>query len=383
MAEALVLATLQTKRAAAEYLVARLAARGVSGRLVDISLAAEGQVLDGAAKRKAMAAARDRVLEDVAAASQSEAQVIIGMGGGTGGEIALSVLHGLPVTFPKVLVCTMPFDPRAAVADNSIVLVPTLADIAGLGPILRGALDQAASVGAGLAAGAQAPPRARSIAITGLGATDAAVAPLVRSLDARGQANTVFHSNGYGGAAFARFAAEGAFDAVVDLTPHEATRLHLAGAHVPMPGRFSAAPEVPRVVLPGGLNFIGLGARAQIDPKCLARPHYVHSGHFTHVKLTGDEMAEVTAKLAETINALTGPRAVIVPMGGFSHQDRPGGEIEDPALRQICLDTFRRRLDPAVPLTALDHHLFAPEVTRAILETLLPMIPRKEPLCTT
>jgi len=209
-----------------------------------------------------------------------------------------------------------------------------------------------------------------SVGITALGATDGAIAPLVRRLAQTGRESTVFHSNGYGGAAFARFAAHGAFNAIIDLTPHELTRIHVAGAHVEMPDRFSAGENLPRIVLPGALNFIGLGQKDLVQTEYLARPHYEHSGFFTHVKLTEAEMARVCHRLADSLNALSGPCAVIVPMGGFSHQDREGGPIEDPLLRETCFETLNADLKTDIQLIRLETHLFSPVVTDTILETL-------------
>ncbi|MGX9355176.1 Tm-1-like ATP-binding domain-containing protein [Roseobacteraceae bacterium S113] len=378
MAQVLILATLATKADEARYLREQMGACGLSARFVDVSLNADGRVLDGAQKCLAMVEAADRVLEEVSQATKAEAEVVVGIGGGTGGEIIMNVLRALPITFPKILVSTLPFDPRVAVAENSIILMPTLADIAGLNAILREALENTALMAAGLCQKrrkgelTQVEP---SVGITALGATEAAIKPLVAAFDARGRESTVFHSNGYGGAAFARFARHGAFDAIVDLTPHEITRLHIAGAHVPMPERFSAGGALPRVVLPGAMNFIGLGQRDLLPEHFLARPHYAHTALFTHVKVTPDEMADVATRLAQSLNALDGPHAMIVPMGGFSHQDRPGGEIEDAALRGVCLETLRATLAPQTPLHVLDAHIFDPAVTAAILcalDTLTP-----------
>ena len=317
-----------------------------------------------------------QVWDDVAAAVDTDIDAIVGMGGGTGGEVILQVLRALPVTFRKVLVTTLPFGPRGAVADNSIVLVPTLANICRLNATLREVLENAAAITAGLCITkrkSDARQHEPSVGITALGATESAVSPLVAQLGNRGQESTVFHANGYGGAAFARFAAHGAFHSIIDLTPHEFNRVELAGDHVPMPDRFTSAAALPRIVLAGGLNFIGLGQTAVMPAKYLQRPHYAHSGYFTHVKLTKDEMAQIATKLIGFLNAATGPRALIVPMGSFSNQDCPGGAIEDPELRHIFLDVARSMLDAEVALHIMDDHISATAVTDkiiTILETL-------------
>ncbi|MEM1432259.1 MAG: Tm-1-like ATP-binding domain-containing protein [Pseudomonadota bacterium] len=367
---ALVLTTLDTKAAEAAFLQERLQEHGVTVTLVDTSLDTDGTVLGGPEKLRAMdeTVARATALTTEALA---QAQVVIGIGGGTGGEIALNIMRALPITFPKVLVTTLPFDPRAAAADTSLILVPTLADICGLNPTLREILENVAALTAGLCASrrsAGACLRAPTYGITALGATDTAVQSLVAALQARGEESTVFHSNGYGGGGFARFARLGAFHTIIDMTPHELTRLHVAGAHVPMPDRFSAGAHLPRIVLPGGLNFIGFGEASLLPEVYRARPHYAHSGFFTHVKLAPDEMARVADALVTSLNALTGPVALIVPMGGFSHQDAPGGAIEDRELREIFLDRARDGLRPGIPVLSVEAHITSPNVTDAILE---------------
>lgn len=369
-ARVIVLATLATKAEETAFLVDRLQAHGVAATVQDISLTANGAVLDGPAKLTAMDLAVDGAIATLSSAVDAGIHAVIGLGGGTGGEIGLRVMRALPITFPKVLVTTLPFDPRIAVADSSIILVPTLADLAGLNATLREILENAAALTAGLcttrraARSCEANP---SVGITALGATEGAVGPLVDALRQHGAESTVFHANGYGGAAFQRFAQRGAFHSIIDLTPHELTRLHIAGAHVAMPDRFAAAGHVPRIVLPGGLNFLGLGETALLPDIYRARAHYAHSGYFTHVKLTEPEMAQVADRLVDSLNALDGPVRLIVPMGGFSHQDRAGGAIEDPALRGVFLDQARAGLRADIPVTVVDAHISDPAVTAAIM----------------
>ena len=370
MAQVLVLATMTTKGAEAKFLRSKLVSAGITPQIVDISLDTNGAILDGDGKCHAMQIAADKAVKTIL--NHREAEVILGIGGGTGGEIALQVMRALPITFPKVLVSTLPFDPRFAVADNAITIVPTLADISGLNDMLRETFENAALMVAGLCRKERKGEKIRfepSVGITALGATDQATRSLLRAFADAGRETTVFHSNGFGGAAFARFAERGCFDAIVDLTPHELTRIHLAGVHAPMPTRFSAAGHLPRVVLPGAMNFIGLGQKELMPESYLKRTHYQHSALFTHVKLTKDEMVLVSTKLAEALNSNSGPSAVIVPMGGFSHHDHDGGLIEDPDLREVCAETLEAQL-LNTNVTRIDAHISAPEVTDLITQTL-------------
>ncbi|MEO0342177.1 MAG: Tm-1-like ATP-binding domain-containing protein [Pseudomonadota bacterium] len=368
----LLLATLDTKAEEHAYLKTHLRSHGVRVITIDVSLDTGGALLGGEEKCLAMVAASEKALQAVDEGLEAGANAILGIGGGTGGEIILQVLQSQPITFPKVLVTTLPFDPRIAIADNSIVLVPTLADIAGLNATLREVFENTAAMVAGLCQTRRKGGTcvdAQSVGITALGVTDGAVRPLLTALRDQGQETTVFHANGYGGAAFARFAKRGAFHSVIDLTPHEVTRIHVAGAHVPMTDRFNAALDVPRIVLPGGVNFVGLGQKNLMPEHFLARPHYEHSNLFTHAKLTFDEMEHVTKILMAALAQATSSKALIVPLGGFSSQDCVGGAIEDANLRGVFFETAKAHADPNLQITAIDAHLFAPEITETILRT--------------
>ena len=376
-----VLATVETKAREVDHLTSNLRDLGVGSRIVDLSLRADA-VLSGRDKLTSMAAVTDRARDDtIAALASGGTRAVVAIGGGTGGEIALGVMHGLPIDLPKMLITPLPFDLRPALADQSVIVVPTLCDVAGLNATLRRVLSAAAAMLSALVARKDddaATDDRRSVAVTALGATDLAVERLVARLGHIGHEATVFHANGYGGAAFARFAAMGAFYGLVDLTCHELTRLHLGGEHVDMPDRFVVCGDLPRVVLPGGLNFIGFGALDTVPKTHRTRPHYAHSTLSTHVQLSETEMADMATRLAQHLSTVTGPATMIVPMGGFSHQDAPGGAIEAPGLRHVFLETVQRCLPSTIDLRPIAHHIGAPEVTDLILDALVRHLPEPE-----
>ncbi|MEM7721257.1 MAG: Tm-1-like ATP-binding domain-containing protein [Pseudomonadota bacterium] len=369
MSKVLLIGTYETKQAELAYLSDALGRNGLEVERVDVSLGAGGTVLSGAEKLERM---ENRAAEAATKIAEicDECYVALGVGGGTGGEIVLAALKGLPAVYPKVLITTMAFDPRAALADTAITLVPTLCDIEGLNPMLRQVFENATAMVAGLYR-AQIPtaPKAAAVAVTTLGATGRAGTEVARLLGDDGYEATVFHANGYGGAAFARFVAESPVAGVIDLNVHELGRLRLAGAHVPMPTRFSCANRLPRVVLPGGLNFIGLGEIGTFPDTYLDRPHYRHSAYFTHVKLTEAEMAAQAQTLADLLNEARAPCHVILPMGGFSHEDRPGGAIEDPHLRTITADVLEAQAR-AYSAARIPHHINTSETAEAAVAAL-------------
>lgn len=376
----LLLATVETKQEAITYFTQAIEKHGVHCVVLDLSLHSHGKVWSGPRKLQEMSDVAREATVEAREAIEAGASAVVSIGGGTGGEIALQVMRELPFAFPKMLVTTLPFDPRYAVADNAITIMPTLADVCGLNQPLRQVLENAAAMLAGLCNTATKLSHVSdkpSVGITALGATGAAADDLAHELADQGHESTVFHANGFGGAAFARFARCGTFHTVVDLTCHELTRTHLAGASVQMPDRFTAARDsgVPQVVLPGALNFIGLGELSLIPEHYRQRPHYQHSGFFTHVQITEAEMAQVAGKLVEALNPSTAPVTVLVPMGGFSHQDAPGGAIEAPELRDVFWQIMKAQLASHIELVRLDTHICDHETTLAIMDAVQPYLP--------
>jgi len=352
----LLLATYDTKQAEADYLILGLKALGVPVETCDISLHAGGAHWSPKAKIAGMKEATGRAIAEISNAPQTGRRMVVAIGGGTGGQIAVNVLRSLPVAMPKVLVTTLPFDPRYVIADSSIVLVPTIADLCGLNATTRAALDQAAAITGGLYhASLPTGPASLSpsVGVTSLGVTGPGTDALCDRLRAGGDEVTVFHANGFGGAAFTRWAQIGAFKSVVDYTPHELTRCYIAGVNADMPGRFTAMGDVPRVVLPGGVNFIGMGEPDLMPDTYQKRPHYAHSPLFTHVQCTEAEMKTCADILGDALKKSRAPIRVLIPMGGFSSEDKAGGAIESEILRAVFADALERH----VPLTRLDGHI--------------------------
>jgi uncharacterized protein (UPF0261 family) len=370
----LLIGTSETKGAELAALASALIAQGLTPDPVDISLGAAGIVLP-ASEKLARMAARGAEAGDEAAARADGCLAALAIGGGTGGEVALNVLRALPDALPKLLVTTLAFDPRAPLADCGIMIIPTLCDIEGVNPMLLAVFERTAAMVAGLVrVRPLSPVTGPSVAVTTLGATGPASAAVLRALSGRGASATVFHANGYGGAAFVHFIRVGRASGVIDLNVHELGRMRLAGVCVPMADRFTEAGALPRIVLPGALNFLGLGAIETLSPDHLARPHYRHSGHFTHVQLSEAEMEAQAMALAQALNSAIGPTHVLIPMGGFSHEDRPGGAIEAPQLREVAASVLEAEAR-AYSTERIPYHINTAETAETAARALFDRMP--------
>lgn len=353
-------ATLSTKGGEARFLSEQLEGRGARCRIFDASIPDDGSLLTGEEKVAAMEAAANRAaLDFLAAAKEQPFAVAIGIGGGTGTQICASALDALPSGLPKLLVTTMAQDPRMFAAESGIVLFPTVVDLSGLNQFVRRALSRAASVAAAMAEPlrAEAPSeRAQAIGITGLGVTAEGVGHLNRRLQRRGHETVAFHANGYGGNAFAAMAASGTLRAAADFTTHELAALALGKESVARRDRIASYSGIPSVILPGGLNFLTVervpGAQPASD-----RPSYAHSPAFLHQGLAADEMAEIGRFLGAELAGFSAPCAVVVPMGGFSSEDRPGGELEFPEGRAAFRESLSASAGGKCEIRVVEGHI--------------------------
>lgn len=366
----LILATLKTKDAEAAFLTERLAELGVDSHVHDLDLAAGGRHLDGEAKSAAMAQCAVNARRAIDEHRMAGGRVVVGLGGGTGSQIVLQALEDTDPALASVLITTFADDLRRYVADKAIVVIPTISDLLGLNPTLRMVLHRAAGTIAGLAASEDEPvlDLHGTIGVTALGITSAGVGHVSGRLRELGREATVFHANGFGGKGFCRWLKAGRFDGVIDFTIHEDNWLRFSDEHAIPADRFALASQsdVPQVIVPGGINVRTCGPESGLSNEDRARPRYSHSPRFTHVALTTEEMAEAGRRIGSQIENA----ALIVPMGGFSSEDRPGGAVENAAGRRAFVDAFEKTAPASVEIIVLDAHINDPACADAAVEAL-------------
>jgi uncharacterized protein (UPF0261 family) len=383
-APVLVVASVETKSEEVDDLVNRISRYGHRCQIIDISLNSGGKHLDGSGKMAAMHHCAKTANSQIRKSLASGAQVVVGIGGGTGAQIIGEAISDLPFALPKILINTMASDLRPDTADNSVIIIPSVSDLAGMNPTLRQVFENAAAVVSGLVKAATYHPHistSPTIGMTTLGSTSLAGDRTKNLLTQAGYETTAFHANGYGGKAFSRWCECGAFSGVLDLTTHEVTRLLFDPVSNVPRNRFRAAARagLPQVVLPGGLNFISRGPLESLPASELSKPHYCHSYNFTHIGLTADQMRQAATFLLDELTAVSTPTIVIVPMGGFSSEDRPDGAIEHPALRDIFLKTAQKYVSDLFEIRAVDGHLQDEETTRLAANSMVALL---EQTCT-
>ena len=403
----LLVATLDTKGAEAGYLREVLDRMGVRTLLMDVGVfqsphgegdvprakVAEaggrsiGQVAGSDRKGEAIgtmirgAAALARGLHD-----RGEIHGVLSIGGAQGTIIGTTVMRGLPVGVPKVMLSTMasgnrPFGPYVGTSD--VTLMHSVVDFFGLNPILMQVLSNAAGAVAGmLRAGAVRPGRRPRVAITIYGTTTPAGMRIVSLLSGRGYEVVAFHPNGVGGQAMEEMIRQGMFGGVVDLTLHELTDEVAGGDHAAAPGRLRAAGEtgIPQVVVPGSTDYIVTGPFGRLKRPFRGRRTMAHNPEMTFVQPSVREMRRVGRIVGERLGSSGEKTSVLVPLKGFSHPNHEGRPLHNPSGVRAFVNGLRETIDAAIQVRLLPLHVNDPAFSDAVVEEFERLVTRnREP----
>ena len=386
----LVVSTLDTKGREVAFASARAKELGADVLVVDAGILGEPIAVEPQVTSEEVARAAGKTLAEVRGVGSRGAAVelmvtglrrlvpevasrhgvtgALGIGGLEGAHLAGAALQSLPFGMPKVIVSPIfsgvrRFGPFVGGAD--IALLHSVADLQGLNTITRSVLDRAVRMS--LIEGSSEPTAAldRHIGITLNGNTTAVGARVAAALEARYIEVTSFHSNGVGGVAMERLAEEGRLDLLVDLTVNELTEEITRGLF-PVKDRLELDAAVPRVIVPGCLDFICQEA-GEVHARFRGRPADAHNPELWLVQISDAEARDIAAALVDRLARSKGPVSVVVPLRGVSLAGSPGGVFHGaggpgPAVSAL-LEAARGRL----PLTTVDAPINDPSVADAIL----------------
>ncbi len=295
---------------------------------------------------------------------------VAALGGAEGSVLAAAAMRALPVGFPKLLVSPIASGRRTFgpfVGTKDVMVMHSVIDILGLHRLARDLFESAAAAIAGMArafaARAERPPLAARprIAATMLGNTTRPLMRVRERLDAAGYDLVLFHANGAGGAAMEELIERdrSSFACVIDYTLSEVAAEIAGGFHRPPSPRLVAAGArgVPQLVVPGCVDFVVCGPRAEVPDAWRGRASYFHNPEFTLVRVTKDEQVAIARTIAERANAAVGPIELLIPARGLSIPNRPGGEFEDAAADDAFRAELAARLNPSIPRTVIDAHV--------------------------
>jgi uncharacterized protein (UPF0261 family) len=159
---------------------------------------------------------------------------ILSIGGVQNTLIGVAAMKALPIGVPKLMVSTVASGRRTfepLVGSKDILLMPAVADIAGINVLTRTILGNAVAAIVGMATHGGKPLCAGDeliIGMTQMGVTNGVV-QAARLLEREGYQVISFHATGAGGRAMEELIAGGTIKAVMDLTLHEIVAEMFAG----------------------------------------------------------------------------------------------------------------------------------------------------------
>ncbi|MDJ1007465.1 MAG: ABC transporter permease [Paracoccaceae bacterium] len=317
-------------------------------------------------------------------ANRSDIAGMISVGGSGGSAIAAPALRALPLGVPKMLVTTMASgDVSAYVGGSDLIVMPAVADLAGLNRITGQILANAAHGFAGmvLARGEDGHGQIdrAAVGLTMFGITTPCVTALTHALEDHHEC-IVFHATGSGGRALEALVAEGQLQAVYDITTTEIAD-HIAG------GTLSAGPTrldvfsrigLPYIGAAGALDTVNFGAPDTLPDWARARTLYQHNPQVTLMRTNAEEARKIGAFIAEKLNKMAGPAVFLLPEGGLSALDTPGGPFEDKAANAALFETIERETKQSRTrrVIRLPYHINAPEFTKALLRETREIAPK-------
>lgn len=266
--------------------------------------------------------------------------------GGTGGTtIASHVMRALPVGFPKLILSTVAAgDTRPYLGGNDITLMYSVVDVAGINSVSRPILANAAAAVAGMVTAVPLPssPDKPVVAATMFGVTTPAVDAARARLEELGYEVLVFHCTGVGGMSMEKLVESGTVAGVLDLTTTELADELVGGVFSAGPTRLTAAGRagIPQAVSFGALDMVNFGPRETVPPGFAERRLHTHNATVTLMRTTPGENTELGRRLAERLNAATGPVSVHLPLRGVSAIDCAGEPFHDPEADKALFTAF-------------------------------------------
>jgi uncharacterized protein (UPF0261 family)/ABC-type branched-subunit amino acid transport system ATPase component len=303
---------------------------------------------------------------------------LISAGGSGGTALATRAMRRLPIGVPKVMVSTVASgDVKPYVGPSDICMMYSVTDVAGINRISEKVLANAAHALAGMLAFSRAPASAEAqskpaLGLTMFGLTTPCVQAVCKQLEDAYDC-LVFHATGTGGQSLEKLADSGLLAAVLDLTTTEVADEVVGGVLSAGPSRMDvfARTQIPYVGSCGALDMVNFWARLTVPERFKDRTLHVHNPNVTLMRTTPDEARRIGRFIADKLNRMEGPVRFLIPEGGLSGLDRPGGPFWDPAADKALFDVLASdvRTSTNRKLLRVPHHINDPAFADAVVAT--------------
>jgi uncharacterized protein (UPF0261 family) len=269
---------------------------------------------------------------------------VLGMGGSGNTALVTRAMRALPVGLPKLMVSTVGSgDVSPYVGPTDICMMASVADVAGLNPVTRAVLGNAAHAMSGMAKNPIPPAAVKKplLGMTMFGVTTPCVQKLSEIFESEYEP-LVFHATGTGGQAFEKLIDSGMIKHVIDVTLTEVCDLHMGGVMSAGPDRLGsiARAGIPYVGSLGALDMVNFAAADTVPEKYKSRKLLVHNANVTLMRTTPEENAKMGAWIGDKLNQCQGEVRFLIPEGGVSAIDAPGMPFYDPEADKALFESL-------------------------------------------
>ncbi len=397
MATIAVLGTLDSKGLEHEFVAQKIRERGHSAMLIDVGSGEPPSVVPDVTREQvaeaggvdlaALLERRDRgecvVAMTKAApvllaklAEEGKIDGVVSLGGGGGTAIATAAMRALPLGFPKLMVSTLAAGNTAPyLGTKDIVMMPSIADVAGLNRLSRTIFSRAAGAICGMVEANIETEDARPLVVASMfGNTTACVTEAKRILEEAGYEVLVFAATGAGGRSMEALIESGMVAGVLDVTTTEWADELVGGVLAAGPSRMDAAVKarVPVVAAPGCLDMVNFGERESVPEKFHDRTFYIHNPQVTLMRTTPEECSRLGKIIAEKVNAYEAPAEVMIPVKAISVISAGGQPFHDPEADKALFSALKEHSN--VPVTEIDEEINNPAFARACANKLIELM---------
>lgn len=317
--------------------------------------------------------------------TRKDIAALLGLGGSGGTAIITPAMQKLPIGMPKLMVSSMAAgDVSAYVGESDIAMLYSVTDIAGLNPISRQVLGNAARQIAGAVHFAtnddiDAKP---AVGLTMFGVTTPCIKEVVAVLKPQWDC-LVFHATGSGGRVLEKLIDSRLLSAALDLTTTEVADYLFGGVLPCNEDRFGAIARtsIPCVLSCGALDMINFGSPDRVPADYAGRPLHYHNPQVTLVRTTPQENALIGRWIGEKMNACAGEVRFVIPGGGVSALDAPGQPFWDPQALTAFVDALEYALQPTHKrrLIKTTYHINDPRFAQVVIEQFNSIVGAKDP----
>lgn len=296
---------------------------------------------------------------------------LLAIGGGQGSVIVAPTLKSLPFGFPKLLVSTKVTQAgaRPFVGSRDVLILPPVADLAGINRLTRTILTNAAGAISGMVEAVEPESEGKPLVVMSMNGTITDCGLAVKaSLERKGYEVLVFHTIGTGGEALEEYVKSNEVIGVIELGVNEITNEFMGGLASAGPDRLTSAGKrgIPQVVVPGSADFINFLGPETVPPRYRRRTIYSHNPQATLIRTNIRDNNLLGKTIANKLNKSLGPVIMLWPKRGLSTLDRKGKPFWDPEADRALLTTLKKYLNPRIPVIESGAYINDPEFARAV-----------------